>query len=344
MSRSGSWFGVVVLASAAGAGALFLISFLSGADVVREPFKGNCTPVSGIAGPEDAQIDAYSRRAYIASLDRESGEQRGGVFLVSLDDPLSDTWRDRTGGAPTRLDPVGLSLYEGGGLRRLFVANAASKTVELYEIEDGGDLRYLETFRERRLTSPSDVVGVGPRSFYVSNDVEPGRDSLLGAAHFLFRAGSGRIMHFDGVSWRVAADGLRFAGGLAASFDGLRLYATETAAASLLVYDRDLETGNLTLAKTVPLGAAADNINIDPTGTLWIGAQPKTLLTPSKKNSAAGSLVFGYDDLREIPSKPRLIFTDAGTTIAAATVAARLGRTLLVGSPAGNRFLMCELS
>lgn len=343
MSRSRSLVGVVVLACVAGAGTLFLISFLSGGDATKAPFNGTCTPVSGIAGPEDAQIDAFSRRAYISTFDRASGDKRGGVYLFSLDDPLADSWRDRTGGAPTKLDPVGLSLYEDGSVRRLFVANAAAKTVELYDIEGEGDLRYIETFAERRLTSPNDVVAVGPRAFYVSNDVEPGRDNILGAAHYLFRAGSGRIMHYDGVSWRVAADGLRFAAGLALSLDGKRLYATETAAATLSIFDRDKTTGNLTLARMVRLGAAADNINVDPTGTLWIGAQPKTLLPPSKTASGAGSIVFGYDDMRDIPSKPIAIFNDSGGQIAAATVAARLGRTLLVGSPVEKKFLICDV-
>ncbi len=343
MSRSGSLFGVVALACVAGAGTLFLMSFLSGADVTREPFEGSCAPVSGIAGPEDAQIDAYARRAYISSFDRDDGDRRGSIFQFSLDDPLADSWRDRTGGAPARFAPVGLSLYEDGTVRRLFVANAAAKTVELYDIEHEGELRYVETFSERRLTSPYDVVAVGPRAFYVSNDVEPGRESLLGAAHYLFRAGSGRILHFDGVSWRVAADGLRFAGGLAISLDGRRLYATETAAATLAIFDRDAATGNLTRARSVPLGAAAANINVDPTGTLWIGARPKTLLPPSRTNAGAGSIVLAYDDLREIPSKPRMIFKDSGSLIAGASVAARLGRTLLVGGPAGKRFLICDM-
>jgi len=343
MARSGSWLGVAALASLAGAGTLFLMSFLSGADVIREQFRGSCTPVSGIAGPEDAQIDAFPRRAYISSFDRDNGDRRGAVYLFSLDDPLADAWRDRTGGAPTRFDPVGLSLFEDGEVRRLFVANAATKTVELFDVADDGDLEFLESFGERRLTSPNDVVATGPRAFFVSNDLEPGRNSVLGAAHYFFRAGSGRIMHFDGVSWRVAADGLRFAGGLALSLDGKRLYATETAAATLVIFDRDAATGNLTRVGSTPLGAAAANITIDPTGTLWIGAQPKTLLPPSRSNTSAGSIVLGYDDLREIPSKPRVIFSDAGGQIAGATVAARLGRTLLIGSPAEKKFLICDV-
>ncbi|MEQ1931619.1 MAG: hypothetical protein ABL957_13970 [Parvularculaceae bacterium] len=339
--------GALVSALAVGAVALFSLNLMAGARVVKEPFKGSCAPVSGIAGPEDMQIDAHSRRVFIASYDRQSSEakERGGVFVFSIDDPLADgAWRDRTGGAPASFEPVGLSLYDDGAVRRLFVANAAARSVELYDVEPNGDLRYLETFSERRLTSPSDIVAVGPRAFYVTNDLDPGRDSLLGAAQYLFRAASGRVMLFDGVAWRVAAEGLRFASGIATSLDGKRVYVTETAGAALKVYDRDIGVGNLTLASSIPLAAAADNINIDPTGTLWIGAQPKTLFSPARKGSKAGSIVFGYDDLGDLPSRPRAIFTDSGEKIAGATVAARLGRALLIGSPAEKKFQLCEVS
>jgi arylesterase/paraoxonase len=338
--------GVIVFTAAAGAGVLYFMSFLAGADIRREPFKGFCTPVSGILGAEDLQIDPLSRRVFITSFDRNAGEgePRGGIFAFSIDDPLSDSWRDRTGGAPSRFEPVGLSFYEDSEVRRLFVANAAARSVEIYDVDSKGDLSLIETLGERRLTSPNDVVAVGPRAFYVTNDIEPGRDSFLGAAHYFFRAGSGRIMHFDGVSWRVAADGLRFASGIAASLDGKRIYVTETAAAGLNVYDRDLSTGTLSHAVLAPLGAAAGKINIDPTGALWIGAQPKTLLPPSKTASNRGSTVFGYDDLREVRSKPFSIFEDDGRRIAAATAASRLGRTLLISSQADDKFLLCELS
>lgn len=351
MKRAPSWFGVLaIFALVAGGGALVMLNYLDAGRTVATPFKGVCAPVAGIAGPEDLQIDPQARRAFVSSFDRDSAERktppRGGVYVFSIDDPLADdAWRDRTGGTPTRFEPVGLSFYDDGAVRRLFVANAASSSVELYSVEDNGDLAYIETFRERRLTSPNDVVATGPRSFYVTNDLEPGRNSLLGKAQFIFRTPSGRVMQFDGVAWSVAAEGLRFANGIAMSRDGKRVYVAETAAAALRIYDRDRENGALYLTETAPMGAAPDNMNIDQSGALWIGARPRSLLPHaiSGAKSKAASVVLRYDDMAGVPSKPKAVFVDDGEKISASTVAARLGPALLIGSPFEKKFLICDL-
>lgn len=336
-----TWFGAAAGALVVGLGATLLLGALSRPSG-GEPFAGSCSPVSGLAGPEDIALDPAARQAFISSYDPEADGRRGAIHLFSLDDPLAEgAWRDRTGGAPARFEPVGLSLYDDGTTRRLFVANTAAKSVELFDVGRDGDLAFVETFTERRLTSPSDVVAVGPRAFYVANDLAPGRDTLLGKAQGLARTPSGRVFLFDGVSWRVAADGLKLASGVGMSPDGRRLYVTEEAGETLAIYDRDTANGNLTLARRANLGAAGDKLNVDPSGAVWIGGRPKSLFAPS---SRARSVVLRYDDLRDAPSKARLVFSDDGEQISAATVAARLGRTLLIASPVEKKFLLCETS
>ena len=92
---------LAVLAVAAGAGIFITLhSFHHFRDIERQ-FSGACTPVTGIAGPEDIDIDATRRRAFISSLDRRADDARGAIHLFNLDDPLSaDGWRDITDGAP----------------------------------------------------------------------------------------------------------------------------------------------------------------------------------------------------------------------------------------------------
>lgn len=348
MKRSGPpfWLGVVVVL-AVGAGSLFLFKAIDGARTPASTFAGECAPVTGIVGPEDLEIDEVSRRAFISSVDADSDDAkrpRGGIYVFSIDDPLADdAWRDRTGGAPARFRPVGVNYYANGEARRLFVANAADKSVEMYDVAENGDLRHVETFRERRLTSPNDVVATGPRSFYVTNDFDPGRESILGKLQYVFRAPSGRVLYFDGVSWRSAAEGLRFANGVAMQRDGKRLYVAETTAAQVRVFDRDTRTGDLTPAKIVKLPAAPDNLNVDHSGSVWIGARPKTLLPPylAGQRSASASLVYRFDDIPEMPSTASEVFRDDGERIAASTVAARLGPMLLIGSPIEKKFLIC---
>lgn len=306
-----------------------------------------CEPVTGIAGPEDIEVDEAGSRAFISSLDRRGdGDKttvRGAIHVFDVDDPLSAAgWRDRTGGVPEAFRPYGLSYYEAGDTRRLFVVNEAAKAVELYEVAAHGDLEHLETFRERRLTSPNNVVAVGPRQFYVTNDVRPGRNAPVADLHFLMNIGSGEIFYVDGDVWRVAAEGLRFANGLALSADGLTLYAAETAANALKVFDRNPESSALTLANTILLGASPDNINIDAAGAIWVGALPKPLAVPRLARDAAATAP--SEVLRVTPDgAAHTVYRNDGGEQSAVTVAARVKNKLLIGALYEEKFLYCEL-
>ncbi len=319
-----------------------------------------CTPVVGLAGPEDLQIDRLRRRAFISSYDRRaaSSDTRGEIYIVNIDDPLDAwNWRGRSGGTPEIFEPLGLSYYEEGETRRLFVVNAAAKSVELFDVGADGMLIHLETFAEYRLTSPNSVVATGPRSFYVSNDVEAGRGSLLGRWAYLTRSGDGKIYDFNGVSFRLAAEGLKFANGLALSPGGDILYVAESAGMALRAYERDSQNGSLRLLHSVVLPGAADNINVQENGDLLIAAHQKPLLAARHRRSEktrAPSLVLkvtqdealgldaGEREGESMPPYQRLYATD-GATFSAATAADQLGDKLLIGAIAEKQFLICDV-
>ncbi|HXI87175.1 MAG TPA: hypothetical protein VNH64_06925, partial [Parvularculaceae bacterium] len=123
-------------------------------------FDGRCSPLQGVGGADDLEIDPMKRRAFVSSFSASasgSGVARGAIAAFSIDDPLSENaWSDRTLGEPAVFAPLGLHLYQREGARRLFVVNAAAKSVELYDVGDDGALSHVETFTERRLTSPND--------------------------------------------------------------------------------------------------------------------------------------------------------------------------------------------
>ncbi len=342
------------------AGAALLLFALAGGTVaytlfsfnhfksVEDRFDGVCSPVAGVAGPEDIEATPSLGRAFVSSLDRRAGSlARGSILAVLIDDPLdSENWRDRTAGKPEKFRPLGLNYYEDGDVRRLFVVNEAAKSVEIFDVGPTGDLSHLETVLERRLTSPNDVIAVGPRSFYVTNDVEPGRASLIGKLQFLSRAASGKIYFFDGVAMRVASEGLRFANGIAMNARGTRLYAAETAGQALRIYDRDPISGALTLAKIESLPAAPDNLNVAWDGSVWIGAQPKPLSIPLVERDStarAPSLVIRYVDQEGVATPMTEVFSNKGDAISTASVAAISGSRLLIGSLLDDKYLICDL-
>ena len=333
---------VAVLALAGGFGWSALDAF-NHFNTVERRFDGRCAPVTGIVGPEDIKIDARARRAFISSADRRDPRARGAVYVFDLANPLAESaWRDRTRGAPAEFRPLGLDYYEADGVRRLFVVNEANAAVELFDVGADGDLTHLETFSERRLTSPNNVAAVGPRSFYVTNDAAPRRDTVLAKAHFLVRAGSGHILYHDGVAWRMAAQGLRFANGIDVSADGERVYAAETSGMAVRVYDRDVDTGSLALLREIALAAAPDNLNADEAGDVWVGALPKPLEVPrlgADRKARAASEVIRLRASGFIES----VYRDTGEELSASTVGARLGDTLLIGALYDRKFLICDL-
>ena len=351
VQRLFAWGAAALLLAVAASVAVFaLLRSFNHFEPVETAFAGSCSPVIGVAGPEDLQIDPATRLAFVSSLDRRAGDgegERGSVLAFSLDDPLAETaWRDRTDGVPARFEPLGLHFWSDGTTRRLFVVNAAADAVELYDVGEDGALAHLGSFSERRLTSPNDVVGVGPRAFYVSNDAEAGRDSLLGRLQFVLRQGAGKIMHYDGASWRVSAEGLKFANGLAVDRAGTRLYAAETAASALSVYARDPATGAISLLRREAMPAAIDNLNIDPDGALWIAGHPKPLLLPAYARDPEGrapSIVLRYDASENGGAATR-VYADDGAELSASTAASRLGSTLLIGALLERKFLICDLA
>ncbi len=333
---------LAVLLGLGGAAALRLKAF-NQFSALEPVALARCAPVRGIAGPEDIEIDEAAGRAFISSLDRREDDARGAIHVFDVDDPLSAAgFRDRTGGVPADFRPYGLDYYEDGEVRRLFVVNEAAKAVELYDVAANGDLVHLETLRERRLTSPNNVVAVGPRRFYVTNDVRPGRDAVIANLHFLMGLGSGEIFYVDDGVWRLAAEGLRFANGLALSPDGLKLYAAETSGNALKVFDRHPGTGALALRETIPLGASPDNINVDAAGAVWVGALPKPLAVPRlarDPGATAPSEVLRVDP----DGAAQTVYRNEGGEQSAVTVAARVRNKLLIGALYEEKFLFCEL-
>ena len=111
-----------------------------------------------------------------------------------------------------------------------------------------------------------------------------------------------------------------------------------------LEYDRDPQTGYLTLRQKIKAGAALDNINIDQSGLLWIGAHPRPLaLARQKRDSsfATPSKVLTYNTKTNTLST---IYADDGSGLSAASSAAHYQNKLIIGSLFEEKFLLCDMA
>ncbi|WDI31419.1 SMP-30/gluconolactonase/LRE family protein [Hyphococcus flavus] len=332
--------GLVVLAG--GVVALNLRSFNHFSSIEPAPLA-SCLPVTGIPGPEDIRVDQRRQQAFISSLDRRAEDARGAIHVFDLSDPLaSNGFRDRTMGVPEAFRPLGIDYYEDGETRRLFVVNDAGPSVEVYDVLENGDLEHLDTFSERRLNSPNSVAATSARSFYVTNDVRPGRKARIASLHFLMRTGSGDVYFVDGAIWKHVAEGLRFANGIALGPDGESVYVAETSGKAVQVFRRDPASGSLTPANTINLKSSPDNVSVDSSGKVWVGALPKPLRLPALAKSPSATapsevLVIGED------GEPVTVYRNEGDELSASTVAAPADGKLLIGTVYDEKFLLCDL-
>ncbi len=321
----------------------------SGMMVTIEP-RGNvtCRTVAGVVGAEDVTIDPDTMVAYLSADDRRrrmaGAPVRGEIYGLDLlrDDaapvPLS-------GGMPADFHPHGISLWRGAdGAKRLFVINhplAGGHEVVIFDVRDGG-LAMVDTVAYADLSSPNDLVAVGPRQFYASNDRGYPEEGLMATLEAYLQLPVASVSYFDGESGSRAVGGLVFANGINTSADGGTVYIAECLRRSVGIYNRDPGSGALVHRGTIDLGSCPDNIEVDESGNLWIAAHPRLFDLVAHRGDAskrAPSQILRADPATGAVTE---ILLDAGDLISAASTAAVAGNRMVVGTIFDDKVLVCE--
>ena len=315
-------------------------------------FNGQVKSIAGVLSSEDITIYPPTAMAFISSDDRRahwSGKRQprqGAIFgldLNSADPQLVNLTAD----FPHQLNPHGIGWWAGpkGDLSLLVVNHRDDgHFVEIFDYR-ANKLVYRQSVSGALMHSPNDVIPVGPTTFYVTND--HGNSTELGrmAEEYLQLARS-YVLYYDGKTFRKVADKLAYANGINTSPDGRTVYVAATVDQKIFVYDRDVNSGNLTLSTTIKAGTGVDNIEIDSRGDLWIGCHPKLLtfvkyskdpqaLSPSQVIKVAQTSPGKYD-VKEI-------YLDNGRPLSGSSVGAVFKDILLIGSVFDERFLLCRL-
>lgn len=353
MGRGLRWAGLAALLLFL-AISFFLMRFYvqnGGLYTVEDPVDLACTPLAVTpAGPEDIAIDRGAGRAYVSAFDRrretESGDGEGALLMIDLD-AATPVIENVTPAALEGFAPHGIGLYDGGnGEKLLFVVNHADgETIEILKIGESGALTHLETIRSDAFVSVNDVLPVGPRSFYATNDSGVPQSSPMAQLNGLIGRGSGRVVHFDGTEARPVTDRLQVANGLALSPDGKTLYVAETLGRQLRFFDRDPETDALTPAGYLALASGLDNIAVDETGSLYIGAHPNVIDFLGHAGDPASPSPSQV--LKATPGERggevRTIYLNDGSELSGSSVAAPYGDRLLIGAVFEPKLLVCDL-
>jgi arylesterase/paraoxonase len=340
---------VVVLVLVAGGWFVHMLWSAGQFKTIEPHYAGECTPITGVVGPEDITIHPETGVAYISAADWRAvtqGKPAGGAIYAYDLNSLTPELILLTADAGDNFHPHGISLYNGqNGQDSLFVVNHEDNRhrIEIYDLRDG-QLIHRKTIAGSMLISPNDIIAVGPDQFYVSNDHRYTAGLMQVLENYL-QLKLSNVVYYDGSRFLEVASGIGYANGINVSADGKILYLSAVTEGALHIYNRDIVSGKLTHREKLDLGTGVDNIEIDASGGLWIGAHPQLLkfmqhaqdpakLSPSQilhlKPKAGG----GYD-IKEV-------YLNLGQEISASSVGAVYKNRMLIGAVFDPKFLDCK--
>jgi len=307
-----------------------------------------CAKVDVFPGTEDVTIDPDASLAFVSGADRRAAfagsPVRGGIFTIDLAD--SNTVRRVSPDAPANFQPHGISLWRGeNGEKRLFVVNhpASGHTVEIFDISETGDLAHIETVSFDAMHSPNDVLAVGPRQFYATND--HGFDGgIMRTLEAYLALPFSSVVYYDGVQGREIEKGLVYANGVNISADGSTVYVAELLKRRIAAFSRDAETGEITRQRNYKVNTSPDNIEVAGDGALWTGGHSKIfdfLKHAENPSAIASSHVVRIDPQT---GDAEDIFIDTRGVINASSVGAVWDDILIVGAVFDGHVMICPLS
>ena len=307
----------------------------------------NISIYTGIAGPEDFDVDPDSGWLFISNTDRwnvaKGNKTNDGISLWKLNQEAAPYLLTTT--FKGEFHPHGISYLKKGKTNYLFVINhnKNGSSVELFRFKND-TLFHLVTFKDELMCCPNDLVAVDVDKFYVSNDHANKKGFKRKMEDYLRQAKS-YLLYFDGKSFSKVYDKLKYANGVMVSQDGKTLYLTETIGSKISVLDRDIKTGKLQLRFTKNLKTGLDNITMDANGDLWVAAHPKLFdfvghvkdsehLSPSQVLKISPN---GTDDL-EVSE----VYLNDGSQISGSSVALHYKGKVYVGVVFESKLLIGE--
>lgn len=307
-----------------------------------------CRSVTIFPGTEDVTIDEEAGIAFVSADDRRatfSGRPvQGGIYALRLDgsDRVSKVSPDSFG----EFHPHGISLWRGeDGRKRLFAINHTlddGHKVEIFDVGFGGALLHVDTVAFDAMHSPNDILGVGPRSFYVTND--RGFDGgIMETLEGYLALPASSLAYYDGQTGSIAVKGLTFANGVNMSGDGATVYVSEFLRRRVGVYSRNAETGALSLLRRYPVNTGPDNIEVSADGALWIGGHSKVF--EFLKHAEDATAVAPSHVIRVNPATGETedVLIDTSGILNASSVGAATDDTLVVGAVFDDHVLVCPI-
>lgn len=314
---------------------------------VQTGFFGSCRVLSNVPGVTDIEI--AGGMAFVAVGNARGPRDADGIYAL----PLNGTGRlTKLSGTPKDFHPRGLGLYrspDGSGVFLLAVNRRASGrfSIDSFEVINPATAPALVaqgTIASGLLTDPQDVAASGAGSFYVSNNIA--MPAFLRRLADWGAVPGSNILHFNGMTFRIAAEDVYSARGLVLSPDGNHLLVASLTTRSLKSFGREMMTGNLSEGQSLTLDVAPENLALDSQGEVWVAGHANLIQWrdfAADPDHRPPSQVFRVSLSGGVPQLAQHVYGNGGGDIAAASVAASAGKRLLIGSSLDGKLLDCSL-
>ncbi|MEJ0037169.1 MAG: SMP-30/gluconolactonase/LRE family protein [Gammaproteobacteria bacterium] len=319
---------------------------------VSPHFDGSCKTIPLDQYAEDLRIDPSNGLAYLTYSAGDIGSI-GTVMLVDLN-AAEPHVRAALSSDPERFAPSGLSLYTpASGPKRLFVTSRTQlgkHSVEIFDQSPTGAFTPVETFRDSLLWSPTAIVAVGPRQFYVVNQLgfRNAYNGGKGDVGDRLRGNQSTVVYYDGEQMKIVAGRLSLASGIAMSPDGSTVYVAESAAGRITIFERDPASGALKQKEQIRVPGAPHNLNVAADGTLWVSAHPHAIPfmeVLGNTSEHAPTQVLKVTPGAAPDKQVEEVYVDDGNELSAGTVAAlRSSGQFIAASRTDRKLLTCTWS
>lgn len=301
-----------------------------------------------LKGAEDIVIDQEGHFAIISATNRESyppnKPETGGLYYIDLED-ANFTPIDLTASLPFTFAPHGIDMFKlSDSTYQILAINHVNKQHSIEQfILNGTQLTHLETHSDKSMVQPNDLVIISPDEFYFTND--HGYTKGLGK---IVEEYSGmalsNVVHVKQKKYVQAATGIAYANGIAHDKKRELLYVASPRQFNVSVYRRAADA-SLQLIEKIPTKTGVDNLTVDDSGNLWVGAHPNLLRFQAYamgKYAIAPSEIILINYQSEGQYAVESIWVDDGEKMSGATVAVPYQDWVLVGNVMDDHFLILE--
>ena len=301
--------------------------------------------IAEVPGPEDLEINIKDSVLYFISSNPCSKSPAPGSIHYVLLNRSPVEFHAFQFNKPLDLHPHGLSYFRSDDKRYLFTNNHRSDgthSVEIFSIVEQGKLVHLESITGPLLTSPNDLVAIGARSFYVTNDGRA-HDRFTRSVDTFLGRNTGSVLLFDENRFTTVVDNLSFPNGIALNINENQIMVAETLSGYVNNYQM-VDNQVLKYVDNFYIGVGVDNISLDDYGNLTaaihqnLWALSRHMKDPKRRSP---SRVVQYNLNSRLP---KVLYQQQGSQISGVSAAVNFNGSLYLGAVCEPKLLKVEMT